>query len=166
MSNTRGGSRPGSGKPKKGQEKTSNSKFTSKQLKELLDSPYITFVSKNTISYSSEFKNLFWQRFCDGVSPLQIFKDAGLDSDALTISRVTSFVKLLSDQKLKGKDPLDDVNLDESLSTLYSCTTKIKKGQISQQTLAEKDIIAMAHKVEYMSQELEFLKKIILADKQ
>ena len=44
------------------------------------------------------FKDLFWQRYCDGVHPVQIFKDAGLDTEIIGRERIDTLVKALRDQ--------------------------------------------------------------------
>ncbi|HQM02845.1 MAG TPA: hypothetical protein PLH98_20255 [Ruminococcus flavefaciens] len=75
----RGGARPGSGRKKKNPDGTfEHSTFTAEQLKELTDSPYVAYVSSKTVSYTKAFKNAAWQRYCDGIDPMQVFSEAGL----------------------------------------------------------------------------------------
>lgn len=65
-----GGARPGSERKKKG-EQGSRVEFTNEQLQELLSSPHVAFVSRKTISYTLAFNELFWQRYVDGIDPMQ-----------------------------------------------------------------------------------------------
>jgi len=58
--------------------------LTAEQIHELLDSPHISYVSRKSVSYTKAFKEHFWQRYCDGVDPKQIFEDAGLNTAILT----------------------------------------------------------------------------------
>ena len=73
MANGHGGARPGAGRKKKGESNKNYNcvEFTNKLLQELLASPHVAFVSRRTVTYTAEFKNLFWQRYVDGVDPAQ-----------------------------------------------------------------------------------------------
>ena len=57
--------------------------FTQEQIEILLKNPYVESINSNTIKFTSEFKELAMQKDKEGISALQIFKDAGVDLDIL-----------------------------------------------------------------------------------
>jgi|GEM_PF-487509 hypothetical protein len=164
----RGGSRPGSGRKKKTPEGTyEHALFTAEQLKELTDSPHVAYVSSKTVSYTKAFKTAAWQRYCDGIDPVQIFSDAGLNVDTLGKTRILGFFKLLREAKAKGV-PFTEGNdpYPSDAEQTYSFPTPPRRANRGRPpVMSDSEINKLATKVAYMSQELEFLKKIILAEK-
>jgi len=164
----RGGPRPGAGRPRKGEEKIVRSQFTSAEIEKLLDSPHIAYVSRTTISYTLAFKELFWQRHCDGVHPLTIFEEAGLDTKIIGRSRVDWFLRALKDQKERGLSFNEGSEPHQAQPpkqfNIPSPPRRLKNSQVV--SLSPEAIARMAHEVAYMKQELEFIKKIILAGMQ
>ena len=95
MGNGHGGSRPGAGRPRKIVAPANRETLTEDQTNALNASQYVSSVMSHQVSYTLAFKELFWQRFMDGVPPRQIFRDAGLDPDMLGESRIDGFVTTL-----------------------------------------------------------------------
>jgi len=161
----RGGSRPGAGRPRKGEEKIARSQFTSAEISRLLDSPHVAYVSRTTISYTLAFKELFWQRYCDGVYPVRIFEDAGLDVEVIGKGRIEGFLKHLRHQKERGLSFKEGgephSGQPEKQFTFPTPPRRPKNAQVV--SLSPESIARMAHEVAYLKQELEFIKKIILA---
>jgi hypothetical protein len=139
--------------------------FTAEQLEELLQSPHVSYVSRTTISYTLKFKEMAWQRYCDGVEPAKIFRDAGLDPDVLGRERIKGFIDKLRDQLerdlpfVEGKEPR--LNQPEKVFDMPK-PPRMKERYIP---YTPEQIAQMYHKLVYMEQELEFIKKIILAGK-
>jgi hypothetical protein len=166
--NNWGGARPGAGRKKKNPDGSfEHTAFTAEQLKELTDSPYVAYVSSKSVSYTKAFKNAAWQRYCDGVDPIQIFADAGLSPEALGRPRILGFFKTLRQVKgrglefTEGNDPYPNDN--EDVPPLPTPPRRANNGHPP--LMSDSDISHLATQVAYMSQELEFLKKIILAEK-
>ncbi len=164
----RGGARPGAGRKKKTPEGTyEHATFTAEQLKALTDSPHVAYVSSKTVSYTKAFKDAAWLRYCDGVDPMQIFEDAGLDTKTLGRSRILGFFKLLREARgrglefTEGNDPYPENNPDAP--ALPTPPRRANRGHPP--LMSESEINHLAAKVAYMSQEIEFIKKIILAEK-
>lgn len=162
----RGGARPGAGRKKKTPEGTyEHTTFTAEQLKELTDSPHVAYVSSKTVSYTKAFKDAAWKRYCDGIEPVQIFTDAGLNVEALGKARILGFFKLLREAKEKGLAfteggepyPADA----EKQFTFPTPPRRANRGRPP--VMSDSEINKLATKVAFMEQELEFLKKIILA---
>lgn len=163
----RGGSRPGAGRKKKTAEGTYECiTFTAEQLKELTDSPHVAYVSRNTVTYTKAFKDLAWQRYCDGADPIQIFIDAGFNIGTLGKPRVLNFFKLLREAKEKhfcfaeGNDP----NASDSEKKISIPTPPRRANRSNPPVMSDSEMSNLATKVAYLSQEVEFLKKIILAE--
>ena len=158
-----GGARPGAGRPRKHESKYERSEFTPEQLVELLSSPHVAYVSRSTISYTQAFKEMVWQRYCDGIHPTQIFEDAGINPDILGRIRVKGLVDSLRQQKEKGlsfnegREP--HVNQPEKQFEFPKPPRRPNHALPISPTEAAK----LTHQVSYLSQELEFIKKIILA---
>ena len=159
----RGGYRPGAGRKRKDGSGNNRGNFTSTEIEVFLDSPHVAYISRTTISFTVAFKNMFWQRYCDGIPPMKIFTDAGLDTDIIGKSRVDTFVKSLRDQKERGL-PFNDglephYNKPDKKFDVPKTPRLPKNAQIQ---LTPEAIAKMAHEVAYLKQEMEFLKKIIL----
>jgi hypothetical protein len=164
MANGHGGARPGAGRKKKdGYERNV---FTADQLEDLLQSPHVSYVSRTTISYTKRFKEIAWQRYCDGVDPPRIFLDAGFDPNVLGSIRIKGFFDQLrywQERGLpfsEGKEPRMDKA--EKEFDMPRPPRKLPERQIP---YTPEQIAQMYHQIAYMSQELEFIKKIILAGK-
>ena len=163
----RGGARPGAGRKKKTVDGTyEHTTFTAEQLKELTDSPHVAYVSSKTVSYTKAFKEAAWVRYCDGADPVQIFIDAGFNIDTLGKPRILGFFKLLRSTKerglafTEGNDP-HPTDAEKRFS-FPTPPRRAKRGRPP--VMNDSEINKLAEKVAYMSQELEFLKKIILAE--
>jgi hypothetical protein len=160
----RGGARPGSGRKPKSEDSAKLVDFTPEEIQELLNSRYIHSVSRRSVTYTVGFKELFWQRYCDGAEPTQIFQDAGISVHILGKERVYTFLKALKNLKERGQ-PFNDgaeSHMNQPDSTLFIPKPQGRRKNVPPALSAE-DVYKMYHKVAYMSQELEFIKKIILA---
>lgn len=166
MSNGHGGSRIGAGRPRKS-GKFAYPELNITQIKELLDSPHIHSVSKKTISFTKAFKELFWQRYCDGVEPAQIFTDADLSISTLSRDRIYSFTKALKLQVEKGQDFTEGREPKEQSKKLFDFPALPRRANSARiPNLSEAEVAKLINQVAYMSQEIAFLKKIILLDKE
>ena len=85
-------------------EKRKPKYFTSEQISKLKSNPYTHSVSGCCIRFTLEFKELFWMRYCNGVSAKQIFTSLGYDIDILGDGRIFNFASQLSKDKEIGRD--------------------------------------------------------------
>ena len=165
MANGHGGSRPGAGRPRKNST-YAHSEFTPEQLAELLQSPHISSITQKSVSYTVRFKDMFWQRYCDGVDPIKIFEDAGFNVATVGRARIFGFAKTLRKQYERGaiwnegSEPATESGEPRTLPPMPQQSPKRTKDTISPTELAR-----MCHKLKYMEQELEFIKKIILEER-
>lgn len=173
-----GGRRPGAGRKRKeyrypGDEienpitTTENDGFTSEEMTQLRKSQYIRKVTDKTVSYTVEFKELFWKRYNEGATPPQIFEEAGLDVEVLGDTRMYGLLTMLRRTKKRGADFIDgrgpcqklqDKSAEEALPKLPRMppNRKLVVG-----TIDETDVRRLLHQVAFLTQEIEFLKKII-----
>jgi hypothetical protein len=159
-----GGVRPGAGRPRKDKD-NEHPEFTSEQLNMLLESPHIVSVSRRSVSYTLEFKQHFWQRYCDGIHPVQIFTDAGLSVEILGKARANTLAKVLGKQKEKGLPFNEGREPHTETPEKQFDFPKPPRKPINTQYVSPIEVSKLSHQVAYLSQEMEFLKKIILSGK-
>jgi len=160
-----------------------HSSFTKKQMEVLSQSPHVVSVTNKTISYTLVFKEAFWRRYIQGVMPAKIFREFGIDPDILGENRIWGLVNSLRDLIAKGlpftngretqpnkneanfiKDVEAEDRPDLELK-LPKQPRPIKNPRVVIPTVSRDDLQRLFHQVAYLSQEMEFLKKIILAGK-
>ncbi len=159
-----GGARPGAGRKKKDGSASESRHFTAEEIEHLLSSPHIAYVSRTTISFTSAFKEMLWRRHCEGIPSAKIIEDSGLSYDIIGRGRVDTLLKSLRDQTERGL-PFND-GLEPHVNKPDKKFDIPKIPRLPQNALIPltPDAIAkMAHEVKYLKQEMEFLKKIILA---
>lgn len=121
--------------------------FTPEQMEILRLNPNTASVSLNQIRYTSEFKEMFWSRYSNGIPVKRIFQDAGYDVEMLGDGRIYNFSHQLAVAKTSDKD------------TVNSCS--------DHENMADKArITAMEHEIAYLRQEIEVLKKLSLLEHQ
>jgi hypothetical protein len=154
----RGGSRPGAGRPKKKFEiDTGRSIFSPAQREAFEKSPCVASTTEKTISFTREFKELFWQRYCDGVQPEKIFSDAGMDPEEIGVSRIWGLISTLRKQKEEGRE------FSSGRLVKPGTTKQPRFPSASKEAKNAAELARLSHSVAYLTQELEFIKKIILA---
>ena len=67
--------------------------FTDEQVEEFRKNPYVKNVSNKAITYEEKFKEYFYEQYTKGVSPTQIFRNAGFDTDLLGHKRIDGFYR-------------------------------------------------------------------------
>lgn len=165
MANGHGGDRPGAGRPCKNSS-FEHSSLTPEQIAELLQSPHISSITKKSVSYTLAFKDLFWKRYCDGVDPIQIFVDAGFNVETLGRARIFGFANTLRHQYERGADWSEGSEPAKESGMPRGAMPPIPKATRTIDIVSPMEIARMSYKLEFMEQELEFIKKIILAGRE
>jgi hypothetical protein len=156
-----GGARPGAGR-KPNLDSKVRKEFTAEQLKELVMSEHIVSVSRKNVTYTDTFLALFWQRYCDGVDVGQIYRDAGIDPEIIGRERMRDLARKIRLQKDKEAEVQIIVpTTDETTPSKPKIPKAPNKPKHTKFALTEDERSNMYHQVAYMSQELEFIKKII-----
>jgi len=156
-----GGARPGAGRKPNPDSKV-RKEFTAEQLKELVMSEYIVNVSRKNVTYTDAFQEMFWQRYCDGVDIGEIYRDAGINPEIIGRERMRDLARKIRLQKDKEAEVQTSVPATDETTPIKPKIPKApNKPKHSKFALTEDEISNMYHQVAYMSQELEFIKKII-----
>jgi len=113
----------------------------------LRKNPYVRYVSEDSVSFTTEFKEEFWYLYNEkGMTPFDILCSMGIDYFMLGSSRVQGIANYIKKyQKKRG-------------SVAYGQ----KEGAPSKDAPIH-EITRLRMEVEYLRQEQEFLKKIITA---
>ena len=121
--------------------------FTDEQLRLLEENPYVVKASKKSITYSEEFKELYWIDYQNGMQPIEIFKKYGFDPYALGSRRRDNFTNRLKKQAAR-EDGFKDTRSKNS-------------GRPSTKELSlEVQLERLKHKNEVLQQENDFLKRV------
>ena len=121
--------------------------FTDEQLRLLEENPYVVKASKKSITYSEEFKELYWIDYQNRMQPIEIFKKYGFDPYALGSRRRDNFTNRLKKQAAR-EDGFKDTRSKNS-------------GRPSTKELSlEVQLERLKHKNEVLQQENDFLKRV------
>lgn len=132
--------------------KTHTNPFTNEQMESLGKNPYVKSVSPSTVRFTEEFKREFYSLLKSGKSSPQIFLEHGIDPDVLGKSRIEGFRYTLN-KYAKRDEGFIDKRLDN----------RRRPASRSEGTM-EARIKHLEHELAYTRQEVEFLKKLQMAD--
>ena len=121
--------------------------FTDEQLRLLEENPYVVKASKKSITYSEEFKELYWIDYQNGMQPIEIFKKYGFDPYALGSRRRDNFTN-----RLKKQAAREDGFKDTRSKNIGRPSTK--------ELSLEEQLERPKHKNEILQQENDFLKRV------
>lgn len=136
---------------KKGKDIMSKKRFSPEEITAFSCSPYVESVSTREIAFTSEFKSLAYTELQNGKTMKEIFEANGINTGALGVTRVRGF-----QQRIEAMAERDEgfVNLKRQPRE----KTKEKEQDL------EKRVKQLEHNLAYARQEVEFLKKIQMAD--
>lgn len=129
--------------------------YTEKQIKELKKNPYVFKVTKHKLYYTAKFKEDFWVSYQAGNTPRKILRDFGFDINIFGQKQIDSLVQHIKKQALSGKGFTEGVNRQRRVPVKATSEEKLSSPQ---------SIESMQNELLYLRQEVEFLKKIIIAD--
>ncbi len=128
----------------------SKQSFSPEQQALLRNNPYVYSVTNTRITFTKEFKELAWAAYQEGRDTRSIFIMYGFDIDLLGDGRIRSVIKHIKEEfKLNG-----EFHQGYQRSGMYSA--KQSSGSDTDQIQLKK----LQHEVDYLKQEIEFLKKI------
>ena len=121
--------------------------FSDEQVKELEKNPYVKKVSVKSITYSEEFKELFWTDLQKGMLPRNIFKKYGFDPSLLGPRRTKSFTYRVRKEAAREEG--------------FKDTRGTKSGRPSTKNLTiEEQLERLKQKNKILQQENDFLKRV------
>jgi hypothetical protein len=134
-------------------------KFTEKELAELLSNPFVKHATHTHVRFTMEFKEAFWKRARAGEKLFSIIKAFGLDPEVLGERRIKGIYAHLNEQVAAGMAFTEERRIKSPENAVLHSKLPSNKEQVVK-------IRNLEHEVLYLRQELEFVKKIILADEE
>ncbi len=128
-------------------------KYTKKQIKELKENPYTLQIDEQRIFFTIEFKKIFWRKYQAGMSPRSIFKELNYNLDYFGQKQIDSIVQRVKKEALKGE-------FTEGYTRINRMKIKELDSEITPQNLKQ-----MQNELLYLRQEVDFLKKVLKAEK-
>lgn len=129
--------------------------FTEEELKEIRANTYVKSATSKMIRFTVGFKMEFWKRYMkDCKTPRKIIEELGFNPEVLGQKRIDGIAMHIREQVESGEG-FRDVRKDAGR----------RQTEEDLQLPPSKAILKMQHKIAYMEQELEFIKKTILADR-
>ena len=132
--------------------KTHTNPFTKEQIAHLRENQYVKSISGSTIHFTVEFKKYFYQKYHTGMTAKQVFTECGIDPDVLGESRINGFCYTLNKQAKRNKGFTDKRSSNRRQPS--------RKDEVT----VEARIKQLEHELAYTRQEVEFLKKLQMAD--
>ena len=127
-------------------------KYTKKQIKELKENPYTLQIDEQRIFFTIEFKKIFWRKYQAGMSPRTIFKELNYNLDYFGQKQIDSIVQRVKKEALKGE-----------FTEGYTRSNRMKIKEPDSETT--QNLRQMQNELLYLRQEVDFLKKVLKAEK-
>ena len=122
--------------------------FTEEEIKILSTNIYVKHITCFQIQFSDEFKRIVYEEKCKGKRVREILKEHGIDPELLSrkqIERLSCMVNKLANRATGFKDLRHE---------------RIPKPEEQSETTIKQ----LTHEVAYLRQQVEFLKKLRMAD--
>jgi transposase len=126
--------------------------LSSEEIAKLKGHPYVIDANERFVCFTVAFKERFYKEYQNGRKPKRILMDMGLDTDLLGKCRINS-IKLHVLQQAQGKKGFTDLESQ-------------RFGSFIQDKTPEEKIKRLEHELAYTKQELEFVKKIVKANRE
>ena len=129
--------------------------YTPKQIKELKANPYTLNVTKNKLYFTAKFKEDFWISYQAGNATRKILLDFGYNLEYFGQKQIDDIVQRIKRQALSGNGFTEGENRQKRIPM---------KATNEEDLSSPQSIERMQNELLYLRQEVEFLKKIIIAD--
>lgn len=129
--------------------------FTEEQIKKLKKNPYTFKITRNKLYFTAKFKEDFWIRYQAGNAPRKIMQDLGYDLSMFTQKQIDNYVQRIKREALSGEGFREGENRQRRIPMKATDEKELSSPQ---------SIERMQNELLYLRQEVEFLKKIIVAD--
>lgn len=127
--------------------------LTPEEVSLLRKSPFVAGVTSGRIRFTPEFKRNAYQQLLHGKSMREIFTECGIDPEILGNSRIYGFAEKLR-QNAEREGGFEDLRVGNSRKPANGTKEQTMAARIEQ----------LEHELAYTRQEVEFLKKIRMAD--
>jgi hypothetical protein len=129
--------------------------FTREQILILSQNNYVASVTREVISFTPEFKSLFYDRYMSGETPREIMVSCGIDP------------KLIGEKRLEGirYNICKQLERNGDFEPKYRGRIRYLEHQpANPNESTEATVKRLEHELAYTRQEVEFLKKLQMAD--
>lgn len=126
-------------------------RFTEEEIEQLRKNPYVDKVTDCSVFFTIEFKRYFHSQRKASVPVYKILRDCGIDPDILGEKRIEGIRHTIKKAVEDNKEFTDSSH-------------KIKFKEEKERVTTEARIKYLEHELAYTKQEVEFLKKIRMAD--
>jgi len=123
-------------------------RFTPEEVKILSENLWVRKVTPKLIRYTDEFKEEFLRQYKEGKTSREIVVSLGFDPTVLGRTRIEGIQLCCKDYALKKQ--INEENPEFPTVSGSSTNAQLKR---------------MQHKLNYMEQQIEFIKKTILAER-
>lgn len=134
--------------------KYERTQFTKEEMNHLRASRHVRNVTKKVVKFTPEFKRYFYQNLTSGKTARQIFLECGIDPDMLGEKRIEGFCYNIRKQAKR----------DEGFEDMRQNNYHHPSNGSTEDMPVEKRIRQLEHELAYTQQEVEFLKKLQMAD--
>ena len=124
-------------------------KYTQKQIKELKSNPYTLRVDDKIISFTIEFKKVFWTKYQAGMSPRAIFRELNYNLNYFGQKQIDSIVQRIKKEAMVGE-----------FTEGYSRNNRMKIKE-PDEDISPQNIKQIQNELLYLRQEVDFLKKVL-----
>ena len=129
--------------------------YTPKQINVLQANPYTFRVTTKKLYFTAKFKEDFWVSYQAGNAPRKIMQDLGYDLSMFTQKQIDNYVQRIKKEALSGNGFKEGENRQRRVPMKEPSEEELSSPQ---------SIERMQNELLYLRQEVEFLKKIIIAD--
>lgn len=133
--------------------------YTAKEMKLLSANPYTFKVTKHKLYFTVEFKEAFWTGYQAGEAPRKLLSDMGYDLDIFEQKQIDSLVQRIKKQAESGRGFRQGENHERRAGYGMLPTTE-GVGAVLVDYSDPQVVARLAAEVQYLRQEVEFLKKI------
>lgn len=126
--------------------------LSKQEVAQLRESPYVAAVTESTVRFTEKFKEIVFNAKKQGVSVAKTMREHGIDPEILGESRVRGFSHTLN------RRAKQDTGLSDRRKENYR-----RPPKTGEETL-EQRIVQVEHELAYTRQEVEFLKKLQVAN--
>lgn len=132
--------------------------FTLDEIAIFEANPYTANVTKTQIKFTDDFKDDFWRLYLTNMPVKDIFSTLGYSPDILGTKRIDGFVYNLRKRFLTDEQRLN--------SQSRASRTKRPPSNINYSEMKSTEaILAMQTELQYLRQEVDFLKKLYALDR-
>ena len=127
--------------------------FTEEELKAIRANPYVKSATAKMIRFTVAFKEEFWRLYNEECQqPIRIMRELGFDPEVIGEKRIAGILIHIREQVNSGEEFRDVRKVPE---------TQTKSDD---RLTPSKSLLKIQHKLAYLEQEMEFIKKNIIAD--